>query len=461
MRKEKDSLGEVEVENDKLWGASTQRNLNNFSIGKEKIPLDIIYGFSIVKKAAAIANFKLNLLSKEKKDLIVFACNEILDKKYDEHFPLLIWQTGSGTPTHMNVNEVISNIAALKTNKPLGSKKPLHPNDDVNMAQSTNDTFPSAIHIASYLAVKNKLLPALKELKKGFDDKATEFKDIIKVGRTHTMDAVPMTLGQEFSAFSAFIKEGIENIKFGMQKFLKIPLGATAVGTGINAHKDYQKIAIDEIASMTKEKFCPADNLFQSLSSSEAVGNMSSALKNLAVSLFKIANDITFLASGPRCGIGEIILPANEPGSSIMPGKINPAQCESVKLVAMQVMANDNMIAMANASGNFQLNVLRTVKVYNLLQSIELIVDVSYSFLNHCLKGIKPNLQRIKQNLDQNLMLATPLMKSIGYDKASKIVFKAYKENKTLKQAAIELDMLDDKTFDEIVNPKKMLQPYE
>ncbi|NGX48741.1 MAG: Fumarate hydratase class II [Candidatus Anoxychlamydiales bacterium] len=460
MRKEKDSLGEIEVESDKFWGASTQRNLQNFTIGKEKIPLDIIYGFSIVKKAAAIANCKLNLLSIDKKNLIVTACDEILDKKYDEHFPLFIWQTGSGTPTHMNVNEVISNIAALKSNKPLGLKDPLHPNDDVNMAQSTNDTFPSAIHIAAYQKVKNTLLPALEELKKGFDDKAFEFKDIIKVGRTHTMDAVPMTLGQEFSAFSAFIAEAIVNIKFSLQKLLKIPLGATAIGTGINAHKDYQKLAIEEICKITNEKFSVSDNLFQALSSSEAVCHMSSSLKNLSVSLFKIANDITLLASGPRCAIGELILPPNEPGSSIMPGKINPAQCESVKLVAMQVMANDSMISMANASGNFQLNVLRTVMIYNLLQSIELISDVSKTFLDHCLKGILPNLQRIKQNLDQNLMLATPLMKSIGYDKASKIVFEAHSKNKTLKEAALELNMMDEKTFDEIVNPKKMLGPY-
>ena len=461
MRKEKDSLGEIEVENDKLWGASTQRNLTNFSVGKEKMPLDIIYAYSKVKKAAAIANFKLGLLSKEKKDLIVFAVDEILNKKYDDHFPLLIWQTGSGTPTHMNVNEVISNIASLKSNKALGSKDPLHPNDDVNMAQSTNDTFPTAIHITAYFLVKDKLLKALENLEKGFDDKSKEFKDIIKVGRTHTMDAVPMTLGQEFSAFSAFLKEALENIKFSLQKFLKIPLGATAVGTGLNAHRDYQKIAVGEIAKMTTEKFCPSDNLFQALSSSEAVCHMSSSLKNLAVSLFKIANDITLLASGPRCAIGEIILPANEPGSSIMPGKINPAQCESLKLVAMQVMANDNMIAMANASGNFQLNVFRTVKIYNLIQSIELLSDVSTTFLKYCLKGIKPNLVRIQENLDKNLMLATALNKDIGYEKATKIVFEAHSKNKTLKQAAKDLNIMDEKTFDEIVNPKKMLGPYE
>ncbi|NGX28102.1 MAG: Fumarate hydratase class II [Candidatus Anoxychlamydiales bacterium] len=460
MRTEKDSLGEIEVEKDKFWGASTQRNLTNFTVGKEKMPMEIIYTYSMVKKAAAIANFKLKLLSKEKKDLIVSAVDDILDKKYDDHFPLLIWQTGSGTPTHMNVNEVISNIACLKTNKPLGSKEPLHPNDDVNMAQSTNDTFPTAIHIAVYFLVKDKLLPSLKNLKKGFDDKSDEFKDIIKVGRTHTMDAVPMTLGQEFSAFSAFINESLENIEFSLNKFLKIPLGATVIGTGVNTHKGYQKIAVKEIAKMTGEKFCSSDNLFQALSSSDAVCHMSSSLKNLSVSLFKIANDITLLSSGPRCAIGEIVLPANEPGSSIMPGKINPAQCESLKLVAMQVMANDNMIAMANASGNFQLNVLRTVKVYNLIQSIKLITDVSYTFLEHCLKGIKPNLLRIKENLDKNLMLATALNRSIGYEKASKIVFEADSKNKTLKQAAKDLNMMDEKTFDEIVNPKNMLGPY-
>ncbi|NGX63441.1 MAG: hypothetical protein KR126chlam6_00853, partial [Candidatus Anoxychlamydiales bacterium] len=427
---------------------------------KENIPLEIIYAYAMVKKASAIANHKLDLLSKEKKDLIVSAADDILNKKYDDHFPLKIWQTGSGTPTHMNVNEVICNIAALKTNKPLGQKDPLHPNDDVNMAQSTNDTFPSAINISTFLLVKNKLLPALDNLKNGFDVKVEEFKDIIKVGRTHTMDAVPMTLGQEFSAFSAAITEAIYNIKFSLEKFYKIPLGATVLGTCVNAHKDFGKIAISEIAKMVDEKFCASDNFFQAISSSDAVCYMSTTLKNLAVSLFKIANDITLLASGPRCAIGELILPANEPGSSIMPGKINPAQCESLKLVAMQVMANDSMISMANASGNFQLNVLRTVKVYNLHQSIKLLSDVSHTFLEHCLKGIKPNLTRIKQNLDQNLMLATSLNQVLGYEKATKIVFKAYKENITLKKAALELNMMDEKTFDEIVNPKKMLGPY-
>ncbi len=460
MRKEKDSLGQVLVEKDKLWGASTQRTLNNFSIGREKTPIEIIYAFAMIKKAAAIANCKLKILSKEKCDYIVSAADEILLGKYDDHFPLKIWQTGSGTPTNMNVNEVICNIACVKANKPLGSKDPIHPNDDVNMGQSSNDTFPAAMHIATLLLVKNKLLPSLENFKSGFDEKAFLFKDIIKVGRTHLMDAVPITLGQEFQAFSSSIGEGIENIKFSLSKLYKLPLGATAVGTGVNAHKDFAFFAISEIAKMTNEKFCQSNNLFQSLAFSDGICHMSSSLKQLAISLLKIANDLSLLSSGPRCGIGEIILPAIEPGSSIMPGKINPSQCESLKMVAMQVIANDNMISLANASGVLQLNVAKTVKIYNLIQSIELLTDMTKSFLNHCLKGIEPNLIRIRENLDKNLMLATILNQSIGYEKASKIVFKAFNENKTLRQAAIELNILDEKTFDEIVNPKKMLRPY-
>lgn len=461
MRKEKDSLGQVLVDEDKLWGASTQRTLNNFTIGKEKTPMEIIYAFAMIKKAAAIANSKLKILSKEKCDLIVSSADEILMGKYDDQFPLKIWQTGSGTPTNMNVNEVICNIACLKTKKQLGSKDPLNPNDDVNMGQSSNDTFPAAMHIATLLLVKKKLLPALEDFKKGFDDKAEEFKDIIKVGRTHLMDAVPMTLGQEFKAYSASINEALENIKFSINKLYKLPLGATAVGTGVNTHKNFASLAISEIAKMTNEKFLQADNLFHSLAFFDGICNMSSSLKQLGISLLKIANDISLLSSGPRCGIGEIILPAIEPGSSIMPGKINPSMCESLKMVAMQVIANDTMISLANSAGVFQLNVAKTVSIYNLIQSIELLSDMSSSFLNHCLKGIKPNLARIKENLDKNLMLATILNKEIGYEKASKIVFKAYEENKTLKQAAIELNLLNEKTFDEIVNPIKMLKPCE
>lgn len=461
MRKEKDSLGQILVEDDKLWGASTQRTLNNFDIGREKTPIEIIYAYAIIKKAAAIANNKLKILSKEKCDYIVLACDEILQGKYNDHFPLKIWQSGSGTPTNMNVNEVICNIACLKAKKLLGTKEFLNPNDDVNMGQSSNDTFPAAMNIATLLLVKSKLLPSLEELKDGFDQKAKEFQDIIKVGRTHLMDAVPMTLGQEFLTFSSCIKESIENIKFSLSKLYKLPLGGTAVGTGVNAHKNFGTVAIDEIAKMTNEKFVQASNLFHSISFFDGICNMSSSLKQIGISFLKIANDLSLLSSGPRCGIGEIILPAIEPGSSIMPGKINPSECESMKMVGMQVIANDSMISIANASGVLQLNVAKTVTIYNLIQSIVIISDMSRSFLTHCLKGIKPNLQRIKENLDKNLMLATILNKAIGYEKASKIVFKAFEENKTLKQAAIELNFLDEKKFDEIVDPKKMLKSYE
>lgn len=460
MRYEKDSLGEVEIEDDKFWGASTQRNLLNYSIGEDKLPLEIIYSYAVVKKASAIANFKLNLLSREKKDLIVFGAEEIINKEYDSHFPLHVWQTGSGTPTNMNINEVICNIAAHKLNKPLGSKDILHPNDDVNMSQSTNDTFPSAINIASYFLVKNELLKSLENLKKGFADKALEFKDIVKVGRTHLMDAVPMTLGQEFSAFSSSISEAIENIEFNYKKFLYLPIGATAVGTGVNAHKDYSKIVIDEISQITKENFLLSDNFFHSLSLSDSICSLSSSLSNLATSLYKIANDLSLLASGPRCAIGEIILPSIEPGSSIMPGKINPGQCESLKMVCMQVMSNDNLISLANMSGNFQLNVYRTIKAFTLIKSIKLLSQVTDKFLINCLKDIKPNIAKMKENFDKNLQIATILDKKIGYEKAAKIVFKANKENKTIKQATLELNFLDEKEFDKIVDPKKMLGPY-
>ncbi|MFA6118668.1 MAG: class II fumarate hydratase [Parachlamydiales bacterium] len=461
MRRERDSLGEVLVEEEKFWGASTQRALNNFYIGNEKIPLEIIYALAIIKKASAIANYKLNQLAKEKKDLIVFAADEILAKKYDEHFPLHIWQTGSGTSTNMNVNEVICNIASFKLNKILGSKDPIHPNDDVNMSQSTNDTFPSALNISAYLLIKNRLLDSLEQLKTGFDEKVIEFNEIIKVGRTHLMDAIPMTLGQEFSAFSSTVSEGIENIKSSLEKLAFLPLGATAVGTGLNTHKKFSKVVIEEISSLTKEKFHKADNFFHSLSFADPVCSMSSALKNLASSLFKIANDLSLLSSGPRCGIGEIILPPIEPGSSIMPGKINPSMCEAMKMVSMQVVSNDSMISSSNSLGNFQLNVFRPLQGYALIQSVNLLADMSDMFLKHCLKGLKANLIKIKEHLDKNLMVATVLNKSIGYENASKIVLKAYQEDITLKQAAKELNLVDEKKFDEIVNLKNLLSPHD
>lgn len=454
MRKEKDSLGDILVNDEKFWGASTQRTLQNFSIGEEKLPLEVIYAFAIIKKASATANYKLKLLSKEKKDLIIFATEEILQKKLDDHFPLFIWQTGSGTSTNMNVNEVITNLAKMK------KQASLHPNDEVNMGQSSNDTFPAAMNISAYILAEKNLLKSLNDLKKGFDKKAKEFKNIIKVGRTHLMDAVPITLGAEFSAFSHSITESIDNINLALKKLLYLPLGATAVGTGLNTHVNFSKLVTEEISKITGIKFLVAKNFYHSLSFSDAILNLSSTLKNLASSLFKIANDIALLASGPKCGLSEIILPAIEPGSSIMPGKVNPSLCEALKMVAMQVISNDNLITLANTSGNFQLNTSRTVQIYNLIQSINLLTDISKTFLNNCLLGIKPNLEKIKENLDKNLMIATALNKVIGYEKASKIVFFANQENLTLKEAAKRLNMIDENKFDEMVNVKKLLHPF-
>ncbi len=460
MREEQDTLGKVFIENNNLWGAQTQRSLNNFSISCEKIPIEMIYAFAVIKKASAEANHKLGLLSNEKLRLIANISDEILDKKYDDQFPLFIWQTGSGTHTNMNINEVIANIASLKTGKKLGSKDPLHPNDDVNMSQSSNDTFPTAMHIAAYLLVKNKLLTSLDKLIEGLEKKVKEFDHIIKVGRTHLMDAVPLTLGQEFSAYLYQIKNAKDLIKGSLNNLSKLALGATAVGTGINTHRDFSKLAIQEISKNIKENFVPADNMFSALSSNDAVADLSNNLSLLGSVFFKMSTDISLLASGPRCGLNELSLPANEPGSSIMPGKVNPTQMEALKMVSIQVISNNNSITMANFSGNFQLNTCRPLIIYNLIQSIHILSGISISFLEKCLIGINPNIENIKNHVENTLMLATVLNKKIGYEKAAQIVKKAHKENISLKEAAICLKIVDEKTYHEIIDPKKMVRPH-
>lgn len=456
-RIETDSLGEVEVPEDKLFGAQTMRSLENFRIGIEKIPIDLIYAFAYVKKAAATVNCELDLLAKEKMELIKEACDTILAKELDDQFPLVVWQTGSGTQTNMNVNEVISNWCIQKVGGKLGSKDPIHPNDDVNKSQSSNDTFPTAMHIAALLSVKNSLLPNLKIFHDALAQKAKEFKDIVKIGRTHFMDATPLTLGHEFSGYAAQIEKGIQAIEKALEPIQEIALGGTAVGTGLNTHPKYAKRVAEVISELTGHPFVSAPNKFEALAANDAAVELSGALKRVAVSYMKIGNDIRMLGSGPRCGIGELRLPANEPGSSIMPGKVNPTQCEAMTMVAAQVMGNDVAISIGGSMGQFELNVFKPLIIYNLLKSIHLLADIAKNFTDKCLIGIEPNHFHIEQNLENSLMLATALNTHIGYDKASKIVKKAYDEDKTLKEAALELGLLTEAEFDKIVDPKKMI----
>ncbi|NGX38990.1 MAG: Fumarate hydratase class II [Chlamydiae bacterium] len=456
-RRETDSLGEVEVPVEKLYGAQTQRSLINFQIGMEKMPLQVIYAYGYVKKAAAIVNEEMGLLPKEKSELITAACDALIGGDLDEHFPLAVWQTGSGTQTNMNVNEVISNWCIQKVGGELGSKNPIHPNDDVNKSQSSNDTFPTAMHVAAVQAIQQNLLPGLKSLETALQEKSTEFKEIVKIGRTHLMDATPLTLGQEFSGYATQIGNGIRAVEKALPTLLEIALGGTAVGTGINTPKGYAKRVAAVIAELTGQPFVTAPNKFEALSANDGVVEMSGALKRIASSYMKIAGDLRMLASGPRCGIGEIVLPANEPGSSIMPGKVNPTQCEAMTMVAVQVMGNDAAIGMGGSMGQFQLNVFKPVLIYNLLQSIDLLGDMARNFTEKCVVGIEPNRERIKEHLDNSLMLATALNTVIGYDKASQIVKKAYSEGTTLKAAALELGLLSEEKFDEIVDPRKMI----
>lgn len=457
MRIEKDTLGEVKVPANKYYGAQTERSKRNFPIGTEKMPIELVRALGIVKKSAAIVNHELGLLSKEKKDLIITASEEVIQGKLDDHFDLVVWQTGSGTQTNMNVNEVISNRAIELAGGVLGSKTPIHPNDDVNKSQSSNDVFPTAMHIAAVLAIKNNLLPKLELFKTGLEKKKKEFSDVVKIGRTHLMDATPLTLGQEFSGYEAQIEHGIIAIKNALSALREIALGGTAVGTGINTHPDYAKKVAEVISQITNEQFVSASNKFEALAANDAIVEMSGALKRLACSFMKIANDIRWLASGPRSGLGEILIPENEPGSSIMPGKVNPTQSEAMTMVAVQIMGNDTAIAFAGSMGNFELNVFKPVMIYNLLQSIRLLGDVAVSFHDNCLVGIQPNFKRIQEHLDNSLMLATALNPVIGYDKAAKAVQKAHQEGITLKAAVLSLGFLSEDQFNDLVDPRKMI----
>ena len=456
-RIEKDTMGEVRVSADKYWGAQTQRSFENFRIGREVMPIEVIHALAIVKKAAAIVNAGLQLLPAEKKALICDVCDEIIAGKLDEHFPLSVWQTGSGTQTNMNVNEVISNRAIEKAGGVKGSKQPIHPNDDVNRSQSSNDAFPTAMHVSAVIAIHKRLLPHLTVFYEELNKKAHEFQHVVKIGRTHLMDAAPITLGQEFSGYAAQMKQAIHAVQNALDPLYELALGGTAVGTGLNAPKEFGQKAAEVISILTGIPFITAPNKFAALAAHDALVGMSGALRQVAVVYLKIANDIRWLASGPRSGIGEIFLPENEPGSSIMPGKVNPTQSEGMTMVAVQVMGNDAAIAWAGSQGNFELNVFKPLMIYNLLQSIHLLGDMAVNFTDKCLRGIKPNFKRIDENLNQSLMLATALNPEIGYDKAAKIVKKAYQEDISLKEAAVKLGFLTAEQFDKIVDPKKMV----
>ena len=456
-RTESDSMGKIDVPVDRYYGAQTARSLIHFAIGKDTMPPELVRAFGILKKAAALVNRDLGKLSEEKANLISQAADEVISGKLNEHFPLRIWQTGSGTQTNMNVNEVISNRAIQIAGGEMGTKKPIHPNDDVNMSQSSNDTFPAAMHIAAAAETSRRLLPAVKRLRDALDTKAREFPSVVKIGRTHLQDATPLTVGQEFSGWVSLLDRDGGRIAVALDGLYDLAIGGTAVGTGLNAHPEFADRAARKISELTGLPFRSHPNKFASLSAHDEIVFASGALKTLAASLMKIANDIRWLASGPRCGLGELTLPENEPGSSIMPGKVNPTQCEAVTMVAVQVMGNDAAIGMAGSQGNFELNVFKPVIIYNLLQSIRLLSDVAKNFLDKCLKDIKPNTQQIKHLLNNSLMLATALNPVIGYDKASKIVQKAYREGLSLKEAALKLGFLTEKQFDEIVDPRKMI----
>ncbi len=456
-RIEKDTMGDMTIPSDAYYGAQSARSLMNFAIGTETFPREFIKAFGILKKAAAITNNKAGVLSDEKCSLICQAADEVIDGKLDADFPLSVWQTGSGTQTNMNSNEVIANRAIEIAGGVIGSKDPIHPNDDVNKSQSSNDTFPTAMHIAAVMEVERILIPAITQLRDTFAQKANAFDDVVKIGRTHLMDATPVTIGQELSGYAQQLTNGLERVAQTLPALRELALGGTAVGTGLNTPPNYSENVAKEISDIAGTHFVTAPNKFEALSAHDAMVQFSGSLKTIAAALFKIANDIRWSASGPRCGIGELLIPENEPGSSIMPGKVNPTQCEALTMIATQVMGNDATIGFAGASGNFQLNVYNPVLVYNLLQSIRLLADGCTSFNNNCAIGIEPIAANIDKNLYGSLMLVTALNTHIGYDNAAAIAKKAHKDGTTLKEAALALELLTEEQFDEWVQPKQMI----
>ncbi|WP_413294590.1 class II fumarate hydratase [Bdellovibrio sp. HCB185ZH] len=455
FRTEKDTMGDVQVPADKFWGAQTQRSTENFKIGGDKFPREMIRALGILKKSAALTNKKLGILDAKKADVIVKAADEVISGKLDAHFPLVVWQTGSGTQTNMNANEVIANRAMDMMGVKLPSKE-IHPNDDVNKGQSSNDTFPTAMHIAVGEQIQHRLIPMMEKLYLALSEKQKEFADIVKIGRTHLMDATPLTLGQEFSGYATQVKHGVHRIKNTLPHLHELALGGTAVGTGLNTHPKFAVEAAAEIARETKIPFVSAENKFEALASHDALVEVSGALNTVAVSLMKIANDIRLLGSGPRCGIGELHLPENEPGSSIMPGKVNPTQCEAMTMVCAQVMGNHVAVTIGGATGHFELNVFKPVIVFNVLNSIRLISDACDSFVDHCVSGIEANQKQIKKHLDNSLMLVTALNPKIGYDNSAKIAKTAHKNGTTLREEAINLGLLSGEEFDKLVRPETM-----
>jgi fumarate hydratase class II len=456
-RIERDTMGEVRVESSRYWGSQTQRSLENFPIGNETMPIELIRALGIIKRSAAIANRRLGLLSEEIMKAIVQVCEEVIAGDLDEHFPLKVWQTGSGTQSNMNVNEVVANRAVELLGGELGSKDPVHPNNQVNMSQSSNDTFPTAMNVAAAELTVHRLLPKLRKLLSVLEEKREAYQDIIKTGRTHLQDAVPLTLGQEFSGYAAQVRQGIDRIEAALKELYSLALGGTAVGTGLNAPEGFAENAVGEIAKYTGLPFTPAGNKFAALAGHDDLVAFSGALNSCACALMKIANDIRWLGSGPRCGIGELTLPANEPGSSIMPGKVNPTQCEALTMVCVQVMGNHTAVTAAGASGNFELNVFKPVIAYNVLQSIRILGDAAESFTDRCLAGTEPNMKGIKRHLENTLMVVTALAPRIGYDKAAAVAKTAHNEGLTLREAAAKLNVLTEKEFDTYLDIKKMV----
>jgi fumarate hydratase class II len=458
-RTESDSMGKIEVPNNVYWGAQTQRSLHHFDIGYDIMPRELIRAFAILKKAAAMTNHDLGLLPEDKMKLITAAADEIIEGKLKDQFPLRIWQTGSGTQTNMNVNEVISNRAIEMAGGVLGSKKPIHPNDDVNRSQSSNDTFPTAMHIAAIESIEHRLIPSITELRNALAAKQKEFNDIIKIGRTHLQDAVPLTLGQEFSGYVAQLDAALKNVKAALPGLYEIALGGTAVGTGLNTHPEFAFKAAKKIAELTGLPFETAPNKFAALAANDAFVFASGALKTLACALMKIANDVRWLGSGPRCGLGELILPENEPGSSIMPGKVNPTQCEAMTMVCVQVMGNDAAIGFADSQGNFELNVFKPVIIHNFLHSVRILSDAMHMFTIHCVKDLKADKRRINEFVHNSLMLVTALAPKIGYDKAAEIAHKAFHDGTNLLEACLALGYLTESEFKELARPETMVGP--